>query len=244
MKPDDLLDAVGRVAREHERVDERLERLAAGTLSDQERAELEREAATNPELARALELFRPLDADVRARIAAEVAPVRQLRTARPEPSRLVWLAAALAAAAAVVLVLLFRSGPEPLPDYELAALGGVSEQRAPSTAVQIAPGAELTLLLRPATSVVGDVVAYAFRVDGGEVVPLDVRVQRSETGAVRLELSADPLLAGQGSRRLVRVVVARASAVSSPKQAAALAGRGPGQGAGHQVLETEIGVRP
>ena len=63
---DDLLKELARVARERREKapDERYDGLAAGTLSDADRAELERLAQGTPEAAEAHEAFRPLDQGV------------------------------------------------------------------------------------------------------------------------------------------------------------------------------------
>ena len=68
---------LGHLAREESeaekrRLDERWDRLAAGTLSAEEEAELRALAAASPEAARAYEAFRPLGADFQARVVEAI----------------------------------------------------------------------------------------------------------------------------------------------------------------------------
>src|SRR5947199_7226982 len=111
---DQLLKELGALARREEeaersRLDERWDRLAAGTLTSEEDAELKALAASSPEAREAYEAFRPLGADFQARVVSainsEKSPKPQPQPQpQPQPFRLarrieVWtgLAAAMAA---------------------------------------------------------------------------------------------------------------------------------------------------
>jgi hypothetical protein len=83
MTHDDLLERLGEAARaqgaeEKERLDDRWDALAAGTLSAEEESRLRREASSDPALAAALEAFSPLGSEVRRRIADQARKELQL----------------------------------------------------------------------------------------------------------------------------------------------------------------------
>jgi hypothetical protein len=68
MNDEELMKALGRTARAEPALDERWDRLAAGTLSDAERDALLEEAARSESAAAAYEAFRPLGAEFQARV--------------------------------------------------------------------------------------------------------------------------------------------------------------------------------
>jgi hypothetical protein len=68
MNDEELMKALGRTARTEPALDERWDKLAAGTLSDTEREALLEEAARSDEAAQAYEAFRPLGAEFQARV--------------------------------------------------------------------------------------------------------------------------------------------------------------------------------
>src|SRR5690349_2865096 len=73
MTEDELLKELGDLARREQEaelafLDERWDRLAAGTLSAEEDAELRALAASSPEIGEVYEAFRPLGADFQARV--------------------------------------------------------------------------------------------------------------------------------------------------------------------------------
>src|SRR5581483_237467 len=77
MNKDQLLGELGGLARqereaEKARLDERWDRLAAGTLTPEEEAELKALAANSPEARETYEAFRPLGADFQARVVSAI----------------------------------------------------------------------------------------------------------------------------------------------------------------------------
>src|SRR5687768_15946406 len=109
MNEERLLRELGHLAKEEERterarLDERWDRLAAGTLSAEEEAELLALAETSPEAREAWEAFRPLGPEFQARvvekIAAELPEERRGRFLQFPAIRIGgWVTAAAAAAA-------------------------------------------------------------------------------------------------------------------------------------------------
>ncbi|WP_164018023.1 hypothetical protein [Pyxidicoccus trucidator] len=209
---DKLLLELGRVARERQRAesrDERWESLTEGTLSEDERRELERLAAEDPSAAEAYEALRPLDAAAREGIATRLErelaaePAREAappaRSAPPAPRsrwrRLAPAVAALAAAAAVLLLALPREAP-PLPGYTLsvsseqAVRAGATEPEVP----RLGPGSRLDVLLRPEQAVEGPVEVRAFLLRSGEARAWSPLLERSPEGAVRIRGPVEALL--------------------------------------------------
>src|SRR5947199_10745972 len=88
---DRLLKDLGDLARrededERARLDERWDRLAAGTLTAEEDAELKALAASSPEARETYEAFRPLGADFQARAMSAINSERAERAASaPSP---------------------------------------------------------------------------------------------------------------------------------------------------------------
>lgn len=213
MNKDRLLGKLGDLARQEEeagkaRLDERWDRLAAGTLTPEEEAELKALADSSPEIPEAYEAFRPLGADFQARmvskINAERHPVPQPVPPDPRPRPLpfrrieVWLGAAAAVAAGVVFFLVPRPALPPLPAYSVASLSGDKASRGeesvpPSGMPVFSPGSMLELKVRPQPPfhVKGPLEAHAYRVPasggGANWVPVpDFKVKKSENGAMLL----------------------------------------------------------
>ncbi len=99
MNDDRLLSELGALARqqqeaERDRLDERWDRLAAGTLTPGEEEELKALAAASDEARETYEAFRPLGADFQARVVdaiqAERAPAPQAGTQEPSPVPPFW----------------------------------------------------------------------------------------------------------------------------------------------------------
>jgi hypothetical protein len=188
-----LLRKLGNLAR----FDDRWDRLAAGTLSDEEAAELRALAETSEEAREAYEAFRPLgpsfhDAVVRKIQASALAPPAKLLPFPRRAFRLVAWGAVAAAAAALVVFL----RPPTLPGYSLAEIsGGSRATRGEATEPAVwAPGDRFQATLRPQTEVkrTESLDAQASLRRGHELRRLRVRTQVDERGAVRLEGSLDP----------------------------------------------------
>jgi hypothetical protein len=203
MNDDRFLRDLARAAREErerevDHLDERWDRLAAGTLSAEEEAELRALAATSEEARLAYEAFRPLGPQFEGRVVeaiqeqaeAEAVAAREA----PPPARVLpfrrwsgWLAGAVAAGLAACLAL-FLAAPEPLPLYSrLAVAGGDQPMRGaangPATVRVLHPGSALEVTLSPPTQVSGRVEARWFVVRGTEVHELGGRVEISSTGS-------------------------------------------------------------
>lgn len=203
MNKDRLLAELGALARqqkeaERDRLDERWDRLAAGTLTAGEEEELRAIAAASDEARETYEAFRPLGADFQARVvdainAERPAPVPQAETQEPPrvlPFRRVirraevWVGLAAAVAAAWVS---FHGWPPPLPGYELK-LGIQSDYRSPGSGTA-APGSLVMLKVRPKTAVTGEVEAHGFlSCAGGDLRPWPLKpVTVTEKGIMTLQ---------------------------------------------------------
>ncbi len=210
MKDDRLLKDLTRVALEEDkahrnRLDERWDRLAAGTLSPADEAEIRAMAETSSEGRLAYEAFRPLGESFRASVVAtletrlggteaagapEVSPpARILPFVR---RRAAWLGGSAAAAMAAALVLLIGAPVPPVPGYGVDLAPGVQTLRsgAPEAAEGepvFVPGSRFDLVLTPATEVAGRLEARFFLEGGGEIAAWDVGHEVSPTGAVRID---------------------------------------------------------
>ena len=186
MSEDELLRNLGQVAREQagrERLflDERWDRLAAGTLSAEEDAELRRLAETSDEARVAYEAFRPLGAAFQGRVVEKIAEQRAVGEApvprrvipapvslhvvpapvprpepRPEPSpffvrRLRTWGTSAAAMAATLAALLF--GAPQIPIFTVALAGGARLTRGEAIEMPTwAPGDPFQAIVSPATA--------------------------------------------------------------------------------------------
>ncbi len=215
MSEQDLLAALGRVAREQEEadpLDERWDRLAAGELSDEERAELESLAEESDEAAAALATFSPLDGAALDRMADRVVAEQAAeRVEEPAPERV----EEPAAAPAVVPAEPPASEPERRPGilpgllaalaypFRRPALWGAT--LAPAAAV----AAALLLVLRPAGG--PPLPGYQGGVGGGDrpaggAASLPAEVRELTPGS-RLELVLRPASAVAGTVVAVTFVV-------------------------------------
>ena len=179
---DRLLRELGDLARseaeaEKARFDDRWDRLAAGTLTAEEEAELKALADSSPEYREAYEAFRPLGAEFQARVMSAINAEQDKRVPDPvpppppprpvtpppppRPVPLPWRMArrpevwAGLAAAAVVYFLIPPSAP--LPPYEPSLTGGFKTNRGvettPSTRKPVfTPGSPFNLELSPKES--------------------------------------------------------------------------------------------
>jgi hypothetical protein len=245
MSEDRLLRELGHLAREEEgadktRLDERWDRLAAGTLTAEEEAELLALSETSPEAREAYEAFRPLGADFQARIVEAAAA----ELPKPKPSPLPfrpariggWLTAA-AAVAACLFVLLRSPAPMPaLPVYTAELSGGVQTMRGdePDPAGRqpaFGPGSILTLVARPEKSIDGrELDARGFfspQTGKADLTPWKPEIKIVDNGAVRLSGTLDDEIQLSPGAWTVWVVVARKGKIPSVSelQSELLAGR-------------------
>jgi len=195
MSEDRLLRDLGQLAKEEEgaeraRLDERWDRLAAGTLTPEEEAELRALAETSPEAREAWEAFRPLGPEFQARvvekIAAELPQEKKGRLLPFRPARILGWATAAAAAAAVAVVLL-RPSAAPLPDYQIVSISGGSSEMRGEQPRDFAPGDRIGVRLRPAReSRAGRLEGQLFLVRNGELRRLETKSESHPEGAVEI----------------------------------------------------------
>lgn len=236
MSEDRLLRDLGHLAKEEEgaeraRLDERWDRLAAGTLTAEEEAELRALAEASPEAREAWEAFRPLGPEFQARVVEKIAAeLPKGGEGRVLPFRLTARFAgwATAAAAAAVVAVLVVPPSAPLPGYQIAVTGGSSEMRGEQEeAVPLAPGDHYEVLLRPDTAVAGakSLEAQWFLVRGGERRPMEVEeIHIGSTGVIKLEGSIpDDLQTGTWT---LLAVVGRPGDLPPPAELQSLAAPG------------------
>ncbi len=211
---DRLLKDLGDLARredeaEKARLDERWDRLAAGTLTAEEDAELKALAESSPEAREAYEAFRPLGADFQARV---VSAINSERSPKPQPlplpkplpfrpARRIEVWAGLAAAVAAGLFFLVR-GPAmqpPLTSSYVASLsGGFKANRgvettAPNAKRVFTPGSPFTLEVSPKQPLKdpgkvkpGAFVSSSAGREDWKPLRLEGKFETGETGSVRL----------------------------------------------------------
>lgn len=210
---DTILEQLGRAEREAQQIPERWLRLSRGEASAEEIAELEAEAARDPEAAALYEMFRPLDS------AQDDALTQTLLTRIDAESRMRWNPMAMvafvgtAAAAAAALGLWSTATPQLLPVYGLEAstsdLGyrGHEAVTVTKTLPRHHPDSSLTLVLRPEAPVLESVAAQAFLLDANGARELSVSLQQSSSGAVRLDGRVRDLVGTQQGVMTVILVV-------------------------------------
>jgi hypothetical protein len=194
MSEDKLMKKLGQVQRQEASeagLDDRLERLAQGRLTEAERQELETLALQNPELARAVEAFRPLGDEFHEQTTERLAETLGFRPEKKRARRSIWffLPVPAALAAAVLVLFLFMGGePQPLPAFHFEVTGGVRAFRGlqPPEPLKLVPGSTLQIQLRPAKAVEGEIAVSTLLAREEEVIPLSIPVDQAPSGAVRL----------------------------------------------------------
>ncbi|MEA2559442.1 MAG: hypothetical protein QOH06_946 [Acidobacteriota bacterium] len=195
MSEDRLLRELGHLAKEEEgaekaRLDERWDRLAAGTLTTEEEAELRTLAETSPEAREAWEAFRPLGPEFQARVVEKIAKGQggRLLPFRPTARFAGWATAA-AAAAALAVVLLRPPAPLPaLPDYQIASISGASSEMRGEQPEDFAPGDRIEVRLRPmTTSRTEPLEGSLFLLRKGELRGLSAESEIDPGGSVKIK---------------------------------------------------------
>lgn len=242
MDDDPLEDAIVRALRTDEQgLDPRVERLVQGTLPPAERAALEADAASDPELAEILRLAAPLSASTTAQILGEVR--REVRP-MPRPRPRLWAAAAGLAAAAGALLLARVTAPPiaPLPHYQVEARVEDAAWRSADAAraTTLRADSELAIVLRPELPVAGAVAAILWVVTPDGARRVHLAPERSADGAFRW-VGTGRAITGleRGTVELV-VVVARAALMNLEPDRA----RREGAGEGWQAAVLRVEVRP
>jgi hypothetical protein len=256
---DRLLRELGDLARseakaEKARFDDRWDRLAAGTLTAEEEAELKALAESSPEYREAYEAFRPLGADFQARVVSAIRP-RVLPFPPPIIRRLeVWvgLAAAVAAGVFFVVRMLILPPLPPLPSYEASVRGGAQASRGgesgPTSELPVfVPGSPLSITATPQTSV-QNVEARVFLSAlsrKGDFLPWEPepRLEIVDQGIVRLQgtLGQDIQLSPGDWR--IWIVVGRKGRLPSGKELQAELHTGQARHADWQAVSAELRVK-
>ncbi len=242
---DPLLEQLGRLARAQAEADDPFERLALGRLTPDELEALEREARSNPDVALKLELFRPLGGAVVDRTLEVLSTSRPATPQQPPiatgSARRRWglfVGATLALAASLWLIV--RPAQVEWPAYSLAVTGEQTTRGSePAPQVRLGAGSTLRLVARPATSVVGQVPAYAFVQREGQVQVWSAPIQRAPGGSVKIEGPVDLLLPDAPGKLTLVLVLGPRSAPSADTVQVWLSHSPP---AGIQVL-TSVVVR-
>lgn len=219
MTDESLADTVGaHLESEETGVDPRLDRLSQGTLSERERAELEREAQDDVALAEAIRIFTPASAPELDRLVAVATQTASAGRVRRIGLRL--LVVPVAAAAAILFLTL--SGPVPLPEMTMALTAGDRSLRGAVTEEGdlriVAPDSMITLGLRPDVAVEGPVEAGLFAISEGRAHRIDLRIRTSQDGAVRVRGPAQRLAGIDRGAATIVLVVARPGRLPQPEQ--------------------------
>ena len=199
---------------EEARFDERWDRLAAGTLTAEEDAELKALAASSPEAREAYEAFRPLGADFQARVVSAINAERSPKPLplpqpqplpKPLPFRLarrieVWVGSAAAVAAGLFFLVLWPAMAPPLSSGYVASLsGGLKSNRGgepspPNEKPVLSPGSPFTLEVSPNQPLEhpGKVKARAFLSSSAgredlRTLGLENKFESATTGSVLLQ---------------------------------------------------------
>lgn len=241
MSNDPLMNALAQLASEEASLDPRLEALAEGRLGAAELAGLESEAAQDPELARALEAFRPLDAAASERIvgvATEAFGVEASDAATPTPDNVVpfplrrVVAGVIMSAAAVAALFFFAPhglDHGPLPTYGFELEGGDQRLRGPEDAPtepdmrSFSPTSRIELRVRPEIAIQGPAGAAVYFEADGQLIPVPQRVEGSPQGAFRVQGQARDLFGSRAGEVRVFFAVARRPDLPSAEEIRAIA---------------------
>jgi len=274
MTEDELLKELGDLARREQEaelafLDERWDRLAAGTLSAEEDAELRALAASSPAIRETYEAFRPLGAAFQARVTAATtaelargpAPGPEEDAPQPEPQKpgarvlpfrgvprsLTWLGSV--AAAAAVLFFFLHSPAAPLPVYTAALDGGARAMRGgepvPAKGLPVfVPGSLLTLRAQPPKTVEGPVEARVFfgpLAGDGDLHPLGTPTI-AKSGAVRFQGTLGQEIQLPSGTWRIWIVVGRPGKLPSVAELAAALSTGQTRRDGWQALSADLRV--
>ncbi len=209
-------------AESEDRLDDRWDRLSAGTLSPEEEAELKALAGESPEAAEAYEAFRPLGVDFQAGVVQEIQKQGFAPAADPPPAkvlpfrqrnltRIVWSTAAAVAAALLFFVVRGPSYP-PLPAYAMAPVVGDQRFRGeaePSAGLPVfSPGSLLILRAAPEHRDTDPVKAQAYAAQGADFFLLDAEPS-VDNNAVQLRGTLGQEISLQPGSWTIWIVVSR-----------------------------------
>jgi len=199
--------------------DPRWDRLADGTITPQDKADLERLAAVPGPYQEAMRAFAPLSSEVKNEVArkiqgAEVLPMRR---------RLVAAVVGLAAAAALAIALV--PSDQPLPAYAMDLSGGMQAVRGSPDATALprfAPDTRFELVARPAARADGPIAAAGVWVGNGVRVRWTPAFERSDDGALRIRGTTRALLPLGPGQWTMMLAIGRPEAVEKAASALAL----------------------
>jgi hypothetical protein len=239
MSEPSLADAVGAyVAEDEAGWDPRLERLAHGELSPAERAALERDAASDPELAPAVAAFTPPSEES----LQELDRIAH-RSLRGRRARVIPLFMTLPVAAAIALSL--WPSPQALPPMTLTVQAGdrpLREATLEPQSLSLAGDSEIIISLRPEVTIEGALHTAVYATRGTRTWRVDAPVEVADTGAARLRARAEDLLGAAPGPGAVTLVVSRPGAGPSVAQLDA-AGDGLRSGPGWQAARIQVVLR-
>jgi hypothetical protein len=232
-QPDDMLERVAEAARELDPLaDPRWEALAAGTISEADRADLHAMADRSDAARRAWDMLQPRSAQQQRELAETV-------VGRAAAARRRWWPPAVAAtalAAGVAFMLVHRPPPQQqpatraaaIPPYAMAVTGGTVVLMAhEGTCQQLDPGGRCEVMLRPAKDA-GKVDVKAALSDGTSVRPWSPPFEIAPSGAVRIRLVKDEAFAGVPAGRWEMIfAVGRPEALPATPEALAKAAAAP-----------------
>lgn len=262
MSNDPLMNALAQLATDEAKIDPRLEALAEGRLSTEELAGLEAEAAQDPELALALEAYRPLDGAAADRIVAAATEAfgPTSSTSAPEtmdnivpfPLRRVVGGALVAAAAVAAMFVFVPTGPDygPLPTYGMEMIGGDARVRgaeheeipAADSIRVFSPTSRVELQVVPERAIEGEAAAAVYFEANGKLAPLAGKIESSEEGVFRIVGSASTLFGGHVGDVRVYFAVARRGALPSAERIREIAEVAPSDAV--QVFSSELRLIP
>lgn len=199
--------------------DARWDEVAGGALSEPEIDALLAEELARGTTPKALEgtreAFRPLDeaeflaleggimSALKQKAPTTAPNANELATRRAARARMFVGALGLSVAAAAMLFFRVPSSPSGLPEYELELSGGSQRERS----VQEAPARfgiddHVVVVLRPSEQTAQSVSARVYRMDPEGPVLLEVPIEVSSTGAVRLDVRAGDLAPSVGTHAI------------------------------------------
>jgi len=234
MKDEELMDALGEVARDRD-FDLRWEKLAAGELNDEELAELRADVGGEAAVLEAA--FAPLDESDHADFAsaildaeAQPTPITRL-DARPSRmpaspsarrrhiSRRAFLVGVpgIALAAAIALAIWVPRSDPTLPVYTASVHGGARTQRGGNTTDgRFRADDRVELRLRPSTETTVPVHAALFRARGDGVSErVSQPIEVASSGAVRISARASELLPEPGDYTVTIIVAPSRTPIDS-----------------------------
>ena len=243
MSDDDFAKQIGELMHtEDESVDPRLSRIAAGTLSDEERRALEADAAHDPEIAAALALHEPLSPGVVKKLSATavLASRPPRRVSLIKRGGLIGGLLAAAIVAGVYLNLMRGDTFDPLPAYRIET-HQASEWRS-SEAVDtpsLMADQLFAIIVRPASAVEPPVAGALWVMSGETVRRSPISPEISAEGALRWQGAARALSDGLVGPVIFVAVVGRPNALpDAPPRPVT------NSGPGYRALKVEKTIRP